>query len=123
MRGKKIPNPDEGNFEPIGNYVFGISKREITRISTAIGLYAVAFKRYHDLYIEGVEQELLSENGPLYRKIKKGITKNKILTRLGLTNPNRMIVMIFKEKVDMELVNQMKLNGFKITELLKCPYN
>jgi len=69
--GLSIHHADTGNYEPIGNYIFCISIRDIQKIALGLHLPMVAYKKFHDVYIEGVEYEKLDGNAPLYKKIKK----------------------------------------------------
>src|SRR5207237_899676 len=57
-----------------------ISEREMQKIALGLNLPAVAFKTFHDVYIEGVEKEKLNSNGPLFKKIKRKIIINNLLS-------------------------------------------
>lgn len=114
---KPIIHSDTGNFEPVGNYIFGISEREIQRTCIAIGLTHVAFNRFTDVYYEGVESELTSDNGPLFKKIKRKLMLIKWLVRLGISSHNQVSAIIFTSPPEVEISNALKQIGYQIIEL------
>lgn len=120
--GLTIPHSDTGNYEPIGNYVFSISKREIQKIALGLHLPCIAYKRFHDVYIEGVENEKISSNAPLLKRIKRKIFFQKILHTLGLSQFNHIIAIIFKEVPSENLILQLKKDAFNIEFLPKNPF-
>ena len=120
--GKPIVHPDTGNYEEIGNYIYTISRREFQKIALALNFPYVAFRGFHDVYFPGVEQEKLADNGPLFRKIKRGIFINDTLTRFGLNSPNRINAAIFKKAPSQELLEGLKSTGFEVIKLPENPY-
>jgi SAM-dependent methyltransferase len=120
--GKKNPHHDEGSYETVGNYVYTISEREMEKIALGLNLPMVAFKRFQDVYIEGVEDEMYAANGPLLKKIKKKLLQNRILNILHLNKMNNMTCIIFKEIPDESILNELKRNNFKIISLPRNPY-
>jgi ubiquinone/menaquinone biosynthesis C-methylase UbiE len=122
IAGRSIPHPDEGNFEPVGNYVFTVSKREIQKMAGGMGLPCVAFKEFTDIYFEGVEGEKTADNGPLFRKIKKKIRRNFFMCKLGLGGKNRIITIIFKEAPGDKIRTKLRENNFEIINLPENPF-
>jgi hypothetical protein len=120
--GKKNPHHDEGSYETVGNYVYTISEREMEKIALGLNLPMIAFKRFQDVYIEGVEDEMYAANGPLLKKIKKKLLINKIQNILHLNKMNNMTCIIFKEIPDESILNELKRNNFKIISLPRNPY-
>ncbi len=119
---KKVPHSDTGNFEEIGNYVYSISERELQKVALGLNLPTVAFKRFHDVYIEGVEFEKADEQSALLRKIKKDISKNDLLCRLGLSTKAQMMAVIFKEAPSSALRARLATVGFEVIDLPENPY-
>jgi hypothetical protein len=117
-----VPHSDTGNLEEIGNYVYSISERELQKLALGLNLPAVAFKRFHDVYIEGVEFEQADENSKLLKKIKKDISKNELLCRLGLSTASQMTAIIFKENPSPALRAKLKASGFEVIDLPENPY-
>jgi ubiquinone/menaquinone biosynthesis C-methylase UbiE len=122
LLGKKIPFADSGNYEPVGNYVFAISEREIQKIAMGIGLRKVAFKSFHDIYIQGVEYEKADENSVLLKKIKSGIKKNELLSRLGLTSKNSINTILFVDDIKKEVLHELHTMKFDLVDLPENPY-
>lgn len=120
--GKRNPHTDEGNFEPIGNYVYSISEREFQKIAIALILPSVAFKRFHDVYYQGVEQEDCISNGPLFRKIKRKILVNNILCKVGLATKNHINYIMFKEIPNPRIINELQQMNYSYILLPKNPY-
>ena len=122
ISGQKPSHPDAGNYEPVGNYVFTISEREFQKIASGLNLPAVAFKSFHDVYLEGVEKEKINSNGPLFKKIKKKIMINRLLRLFGIEKTNRIIAILFKKSISETLRGKLETSGFTIIDLPKNPY-
>ncbi|MFA4851947.1 MAG: class I SAM-dependent methyltransferase [Bacteroidales bacterium] len=122
LLGIPVPHPDTGNFEPVGNYVFPVSKREIQKIALGMGLPCVAFKEFNDVYIEGVEHEKADSTSPLFKKIKRKLFFMELLYKIGLSGKNHIIAVVFKEVPTQELQNKLSKIGFKIIKLPANPY-
>ena len=119
---REIPHPDTGNFEPIGNYVYNVSEREIQKIALALNLPAVAFKRFHDVYIEGVEFEKANDQSKLLKKTRSGISRNNLLSRLGLSSQNHIAAVIFKTPPASGVRKRLKDAGYQVIDLPKNPH-
>jgi ubiquinone/menaquinone biosynthesis C-methylase UbiE len=55
------------------NYVYTFSKREIRKIALGMGLPFYAVKCFNDWYEPGLGEELVSDNGPGFKKTKEQI--------------------------------------------------
>lgn len=122
MLGIHLPHPDTGNYEET-NYIYTISEREFQKVALALYLPYVAFLRFHDIYIKGVESEILNDKAPLYRNIKNKLTIAKIKTFLGIQRDNQVISIIFKEKPSDEIIQKLKKKKFNVIPLPKNPFN
>jgi ubiquinone/menaquinone biosynthesis C-methylase UbiE len=120
--GKNVPHSDTGNYEEIGNYVYSLSERELQKLALGMGLPTVAFKRFHDVYMEGVEFEKAEPGSRLLKKIKKAISKNDLLCRLGLSTKGHMTAIIFKEKPSPALREKLRGAEFDVIDLPANPY-
>jgi len=119
---KEIKHSDTGNYEPIGNYVFTISEREIEKIALGLHLPHIAFKNFQDVYIEGVEEELIISKGPLIKMIHNKLFINRFLNFLTIEKTNHITAIIFKTEISKELRNLLNDSGFKIIDLPRNPY-
>ena len=120
--GLKNPHHEEGSFEPVGNYIYTISEREIEKLAMGIALPCIAFKRFDDFYYEGVETEMIDKNGPLNKKIKKMLLINTLKRHLGLSSKNNIMCILFKYAPDSNERAILKQNGFNVIDLPKNPY-
>jgi ubiquinone/menaquinone biosynthesis C-methylase UbiE len=119
----KVIHSDSGNFEAVDqNYVFTISEREMEKSAMALNLPAVAFKRFHDVYIPGVEDELSELRGPLSLKLNRKRLQNRLMTAMGLLRPNTIQYILFKELPSEELLRQLKQENYTYVLLPVNPY-
>ena len=118
----KPPHPDTGNFEEVGNYVYSISEREIQKAALGLNLPTVALKRFHDVYLEGVEFEKADQKSRLLKKIKRDISRNEWLSCLGLSTRGHMVAIIFKEPLSPAFRAKLGRSGFDVIDLPKNPY-
>ena len=109
-------------FEEAGNYVFSISRREIEKVALGLNLKIIAFKGINDVYFKGAEQEKLSENGPLQRKIKLLINIRNLLCRLGLMDYKNIVAIIFNEVPSKESLQLLNQEEYEIVHLPKNPF-
>jgi len=122
LLGRKVVHSDTGNYEPIGNYVFTISRREFQKIAIAMNLPMVAFKEFNDTYYEGVEHEKVADNGKLFRKIRRENFIVEVLSRLGLSQRNRIFAIIFKKEPTDAVAAALAEKGFSVIRLPVNPY-
>ena len=99
-----------------------VSTREIEKVALGLNLKIVAFKGINDVYFKGAEQEKLSENGPLQRKIKLLINIRNLLCRLGLMDYKNIVAIIFNEVPSKELLQLLNQEGYEIVHLPKNPF-
>jgi len=122
LLGKSIPHHDTGNYEEIGNYIYSISVREFEKVALGLGLPCIAYKRFDDIYLNGVEAEIFSPDAPLYKKIKSILKIKKLSHSLGLTLPNSIQMVVFKTEPAEDLIVALKKDGFKIVPFSSNPY-
>ncbi|MES2679852.1 MAG: class I SAM-dependent methyltransferase [Bacteroidota bacterium] len=122
IMGKKVEHHDTGNYETVGNYVYGISVRDFEKIALGINLPCIAYKRFNDVYIPGMETELFTENASLYTRAKHMIWFGKLSTFFGLSYPNTIQMIIFKTKPDEFIAGALKKDGYKVINFSPNPY-
>jgi ubiquinone/menaquinone biosynthesis C-methylase UbiE len=118
----KVKHSDTGNYEPIGNYVFTVSEREIEKIALGLHLPHIAFKTFQDVYIEGVEKEMIVSEGPIFKKIQRKLFINRILNFLTIEKTNHITAIIFKIEIPKELRKLLNDSGYEIIDLPSNPY-
>src|SRR6185295_6272968 len=114
-----IPHHDSGNYEPSGNYVFTIAEREIEKIALGLALPAVAFKRYHDIYIAGVEDQPYHKDSSLLKATLRKHSIMKMKRALGFLRKNNIQVIIFKEVPDVKVIQALKDDKYEYVALPK----
>lgn len=110
------------NYEESGNYVYSISKREIEKVALGLNYEVVSFKELNDHYVDGVEFESKSSDGPLYKKVLEGISHKDKRTRLGLQPADILIAMIHKERPADCILSELTKAGFSHVWLSRNPY-
>jgi SAM-dependent methyltransferase len=114
------------NFEPVGNYVFSISNRELEKIQLGMHRRYIAFKYINDYYEPGFEfisldSKIFSEQKKI--KTTKFIIKLRdLLTQYGLISPGILASILFKSEPNPSLLSNLKKIGWKIKVLPRNPY-
>ena len=113
-------------FEPVGNYVYSISEREIKKFALGMGCKTVAFFSINDAYVPGVEYSDMNspklDDKILRTKIKLKIFLQDILLRFGLRSSGLLGVIIFKSDVKDSVAFNLRKEGWKVVPLPKNPY-
>jgi ubiquinone/menaquinone biosynthesis C-methylase UbiE len=120
--GKTNPHHDSGNYETIGNYVYAISVREFEKIALGLGLPAIAYKKIQDIYITGVENELVEANGPFMKKIQKGLRISRVKEFFKIADPNTIQMIVFKTMPEQAIIEDLKHEGYTFILLPQNPY-
>lgn len=122
----KPANKDGHSFEPVGNYVFSVSERELEKVQLGMHRRHVAYKYMNDYYEAGFEfVQLDSQNKSDIRKIRKTkflINIRNFLSRFNLVSPGLLIAILFKEEPSSSLVKSLKNSGWKVKTLPRNPY-
>lgn len=123
LRGSDERVPEPPIFEPSGNYVFTISRREIEKIALGLDYDVVAFKGVNDFNRrDGAEEESLTERGPVYRKMTTMIAIRDLLCSLGLVGHSKLAAIIFKQVPRDELLTELSDTGYDIVRLPDNPH-
>lgn len=109
-------------FEEVGNYIFSISRREMEKIGIGLNCTTVAFKGLNDEYSKGVEYEKISDNGPLFKKVRRKIFFNNLLCEIGLKDYSLLVAIIFKKTPTINLMQGLAKAKYEIIELPENPY-
>ena len=115
--------PDGRNsFEESGNYLYGISRREIEKVALGLNYWAVAFKGLNDVYYSGVEFEKLSANGPLQRRVRRKIAFLDVLCACGVGDYGILAAIIFKHPPPESTLVRLRGAGYAVSLLPRNPY-
>jgi ubiquinone/menaquinone biosynthesis C-methylase UbiE len=112
------------SFEVSGNYLYAVSIREMEKLVHGMDLGGLAWKGLNDVYEKGCEFEEAKEGNPLFTTISKAIAKGDELCKTypQFHQPNMVSVILFKEKPDAMLVQQLQQAGFQVPLIHKNPY-
>lgn len=122
LLGRKIQHIDTWSYEDAGNFVYGLSPRELEKVALGLNLPCIAYYYYNDYYNAGVEHEKADKDSKVFRKFKAGLKKMDRTCRMGLLPYNKMNAVIFKIEPPSELLDQLKKIGFRIVQLPRNPY-
>jgi hypothetical protein len=124
LRAKILHRKDKwgNNYEPVGNYVYSVSRREFEKISLALNYDTIIFRGINDCYIHGVEREKYSDNGPLRQAISNKIKQVDFQCRMHFRDYGLLGIFIFKKAPCEEALKLFIENGYEINKLLKNPY-
>ena len=112
----------QNRYEPIGNYVYSISRREIEKVALGLNLDAMAIKGMNDFYLEGVEYEEVLNNGPLFQQVKKHIEELDKTCSRKPEHYGLLVAIIFKKLPSARCLDLLHQNQFDVTVLEKNPY-
>jgi len=114
------------SWETVGNYVFKTSEREIEKIAMGMGLSCIAFKEIN-LRVTAFPEKWgdyfkTPTDMKLYRKLNRKLSVWNFFCRLRIIPYNRLCAIIFKEKPQAELLQELRKNNYKVIELPANPY-
>jgi ubiquinone/menaquinone biosynthesis C-methylase UbiE len=109
-------------YEEVGNYIYGISKREIEKMALALNYEVIAFRSINTYYIDGIEDENLDERGPLFRRVRFMIGWRDLLSRLHLKPAGVLAAIILKISAGASLEKELLAAGYKVIRLPRNPY-
>lgn len=118
---RKIKGTQPAYFEKAGNYVYGISQRELEKVCMALSFSVLAIKGVNDFHIEGMEWEIFDNNSKLFKKLKFKIFLRDLLCKLELRPYLYLSTIIFKEPPDTNLRDALYRYGYNLINLPVSP--
>ena len=127
---RKILNREYDNsghaFEPVGNYVFSVSERELEKVQLGMHRRHLAFHSINDYYESGFEFLRLdtfeqSERKKI-NKAKRSIKRRDRLVKYGLKSPDLLASILFKSNPDPLILKFLDEAGWRVKELPNNPY-
>ena len=110
------------SYEPSGNFVYGVSKRELIKMAIAMNYPAVCYYGYSDCYIKGCEFELADEEkSDVFRKMLATIKEMDEKVEKGQAEYGKISIILFKE-LPSEEITKLKEMGCTYTALPHNPY-
>jgi ubiquinone/menaquinone biosynthesis C-methylase UbiE len=120
-----MSGPTRHNWERVGNYVFGFSKREFQKIALGLNLPGLASKNICDAYIQGCEFHPADDSDPVFSEMKKTVESSEELCRQGQAKWNYVLTIIFKSELltaDNALLSSLNINGWDFERTDINPY-
>lgn len=110
-------------YEESGNFVYKVSRRELTKVALGLNLEWVAWKGFNDHYIEGGQFEPV-EKSQIFTRIKRLIEIRDWMCRLFPMSFDWALITIilFKEDISESLRVSMESNGFELIKTSTNPY-
>lgn len=123
----KFPTYEDGHgFEPVGNYVFSISERELEKVQLGMHRRHIAHMHINDYYEPGYEFIKLDsvDKADLkqVRKTKIIIKIKDLLCKFGLITPGLLATVLFKADPDPSLLKLLADTGWMVKKLPRNPY-
>lgn len=109
-------------YEPVGNYVYTLSQREIEKVALGLNFPTVAFRGLNDCYCAGVEYERVATDSKLFRKIRRKVRLLDFCSKLGLYPSPLLVAMILKEEVPQALRDRLRGAGYEVVDLPRNPH-
>ena len=114
------------SFEPIGNYVYTISERELEKFLLGMHYGYIGFQGCNNFYIDGVEF-VPTEGGTSRDKRIRLMTRGAIvamdaLEKVGLHKSSLLSAALFKQEPAPALRQQLEASKWKLRKLPRNPY-
>ena len=113
---------DEHRYEEAGNYIYSVSKRELTKVGLGIDLPCIAFKGLSSYYVPGAEFVPARLSSPKFLRMRAVVAINDALTALRLSKHNVLMACIFKSAPPEDIKAEMRRNFWRVVDLPRNPY-
>jgi SAM-dependent methyltransferase len=111
------------SYEPVGNFVYKISEREVEKFAAGLNLPLVAFKGINpNFHFDGASKQAASFGNPKFRHIYFKRKVLDILVRLGLLPSQVLCAIVFKEMPDEKTLTALKTGGYRLVTIPKNPF-
>ena len=119
----EIGMPDlRPEYEPVGNYIYDISRQELEKVCYGQNFDAIAFMDINEHYIFGGESEVANDDSEIFKKLKSELKTMDERCQKGIQNYNYLIAILFKEMPTEKVISDMTKIGFEVEKLTKNPY-
>lgn len=113
---------DQPHYEEAGNYMYGISSREIEKVSLGLNLPSIALNGVNDHFQPGLVGHAADESVPEFQKLKKQFDDADKKNRAGIGSSSLLLAIIFKESPSVDLRAHLREYGWYIKDLARNPY-
>lgn len=108
-------------YEPDGNFVFSLSRREVIKVAFAMGLGAVALKGQTDYYSAALEGANRDTDPEKYNEWLRIIGVINDAVAQGLTNHSYLMAILFKRTPDAATITTLRQEGWEVRPVPRHP--
>lgn len=123
---KNNPSNKGHGFEPVGNYIYTVSERELEKFMLGMHYTDLAFIGCNDAYEKGVENIRLETDEPSERaiidKLQARIAKADKRCKAGTLSSGLLTAALFKKPAEENLIRVLERTGWSFKRLPKNPY-
>ena len=129
--GRRFNTPDthiieynDPAYEEGGNFVYGLSEREVEKAAMALNLPHVAFKDLNTFYMKGAEFEKADESSAVFRAMQAQIVRRdrRCGRGLNLAAHDILVALILKAPMAPTLRSSLTARGYRIRDLPRNPH-
>lgn len=111
------------SYEPVGNFVYKVSERELEKFAAGLNLPCVAFKRINaNFYFKGAETIPTGRFNRTFLRIRFRKFVLDILLRLGLFPGQVLAAIVFKSPPGESVQQVLKKAGYRLVTIPANPY-
>jgi len=114
--------PWADSYEPVGNYVYKVSERELQKVALGLDLPALAVRRFNIFYEKGVEFEKEEPGNDCFERIRRIIDETDAAARRGIIDWGVRAIVIFKRAPAAALTQALTAAGYRVVALPRNPY-
>lgn len=111
------------SYEPVGNFVYKISEREMEKFAAGLNLPLVAFKKINpNFYFKGADDIVCSLKNTKFRKVYFKKKLIDALVKIKLIPSQVLSTIVFKEVPDEALLKGLQDGGYHLVYIPENPY-
>lgn len=111
------------SYEPVGNFVYKLSERELEKFAAGLNLPMVAFKKLNpNFYFEGANESMANKRNLKFLSICFKKQMRDLLSKLGIIPAQVLCALVFKTTPDERTLKDLRLAGYQIIKIPSNPF-
>lgn len=111
------------SYEPVGNFIYKVSEREVEKLAAGLNLPFVAFRRINpNFYDKNTAKQKANSGNFNFTKIKLKKALLDIFVKLSLCCSQVLGIVIYKEMPDPKTIKELENDGFYCVKIPANPY-
>lgn len=111
------------SYEPVGNFVYKLSERELEKFAAGLNLPMVAFKKLNpNFYFDGANKVLADQKSLRFWSIYLKKQIRDVLSKIGLVPAQVLCAIVFKTVPNERTLKDLKRAGYQIIKIPSNPY-